>query len=276
MSLERFAAKVTPEDVTAALKRDGVAIVESLVDADTIDRVVSELRPEFDRVGTTTQSDFNGYSTLRIDSVLAYSPTSADLIGNPLVLKVADAILLSNCINYRIGSNTGIEIHLGETQQVLHRDDSIYPLRVPGVEWQFSALWALDEFTIENGATHLVPWSHRQFDPDFMPAPEESVQAPMPRGSLLLYLGSVWHGGGANHSQHPRMGLINTYVLGWLRQEVNQYLDIPQDVVARYPEHIRRLIGYQMHGDILGYHSDDSNPNPAWITDWQRSGLPRS
>ncbi len=276
MSLERFAAKVTPEDVTAALKRDGAAIVESLVDADTIDRVVSKLRPEFDRVGTTTQSDFNGYSTLRIDSVLAYSPTSADLIGNPLVLKVADAILLSNCINYRIGSNTGIEIHLGETQQVLHRDDSIYPLRVPGVEWQFSALWALDEFTIENGATHLVPLSHRQFDPEFVPAPEESVQASMPRGSLLLYFGSVWHGGGANHAQHPRMGLINTYVLGWLRQEVNQYLDIPQDVVARYPEHIRRLIGYQMHGDILGYHSEDTNPNPAWIADWQRSGLPRS
>ncbi len=276
MSLERFAAKVTPEDVTAALKRDGAAIVESLVDADTIDRVVSELRPEFDRFGTTTQSDFNGYSTLRIDSVLAYSPTSADLIGNPLVLKIADAILLSNCINYRIGSNTGIEIHLGETRQVLHRDDSIYPLRVPGVEWQFSALWALDEFTIENGATHLVPWSHRQIDLEFVPAPEESVQAQMPRGSLLLYLGSVWHGGGANHSQHPRMGLTNTYVLGWLRQEVNQYLDIPQDVVARYPEHIRRLIGYQMHGEMLGYHSEDTNPNPAWITDWQRSGLPRS
>ncbi len=276
MSLERFAANVTPEDVTAALKRDGAAIVESLVNADTIDRVVSELRPEFDRVGTKTQSDFNGYSTLRIDSVLAYSPTSADLVGNPLVLKIADEILLSNCINYRIGSNTGIEIHPGETRQVLHRDDSIYPLRVPGVEWQFSALWALDEFTIENGATHLVPWSHRQFDLEFVPAPEESVQAQMPRGSLLLYLGSVWHGGGANHSQHPRMVLINTYVLGWLRQEVNQYLDIPQDVVARYPEHIRRLIGYQMHGDILGYHSEDTNPNPAWITDWRRSGLPRS
>lgn len=275
MSLERFAANVTPEAVTAALKRDGAAIVESLVNADTINRVVAELRPEFDRVGTTTQSDFNGYSTLRIDSVLAYSPTSADLIGHPLVLAVADAILLPNCINYRIGSNTGIEIHPGETQQVLHRDDSIYPLRVPGVEWQFSALWALDEFTNENGATHVVPGSYRQIDLDFVPAREESVQAPMPRGSLLFYLGSVWHGGGANRSQHPRMGLVNTYALGWLRQEVNQYLDIPQDVVARYPEHIRRLIGYQMHGDILGYHCADSNPNSAWITDWQRSGLQR-
>ena len=276
MSLERFAAKVTPEDVTAALQRDGGVIIESLADADTIDRVVSELRPEFDRVGKNTQSDFNGYSTLRVDSPLAYSPTSAELIGNPLVLKVADEILLANCINYRIGSNTGIEIHLGESQQVLHRDDSIYPLRVPGVEWQFSAMWALNEFTIENGATHVVPSSHRQFDPDFVPAREDSVQAAMPRGSLLLYLGSVWHGGGANHSQHPRMGLINTYALGWLRQEVNQYLDIPQDVVARYPEHIRRLIGYQMHGEMLGYQSNDSNPNAAWIADWQRSGLPKS
>ena len=190
------------------------------------------------------------------------------------MLAVADRILLPNCINYRIGSNSGIEIYPGEARQVLHRDDSIYPLRMPDVEWQFSALWALDDFTIENGATHVVPQSHQMVDPTIVPASEESVQASMPKGSLLLYLGSVWHGGGANRSQRPRMGLINTYALGWLRQEVNQYLDIPPDVAARYPEHIRRLIGYQMHGDSLGYHRSDK-VNLAWVTDWQRSGLPR-
>ena len=272
MKLERFTADATPAAVVATLECDGAAIVESLVDTAVIDRAVTELRPQFDRAGTETQGDFNGYDTLRIASVLGYSPTSADLIGHPLVLAVADAILLPHCVNYRIGSNTGIEIHPGETQQVLHRDDSIYPLRVPGIEWQFSALWALDDFTAENGATHVVPRSHRQIDPDIVPAPEASVQAPMPKGSLLLYLGSAWHGGGANRARHPRMGLVNTYALGWLRQEVNQYLDIPQDILGRYPEHIRRLIGYQKHGEHLGYHR--ANGNPAWIADWQRSGLP--
>ena len=186
MSLERFKADVTPETVIAALNRDGAVIIESLANDVTIDRVVDEFRPEFDRVGTAVQNDFNGYTTLRIASVLGFSPTSADLIGHPLVLEVADSILLPNCVNYRIGSTSGIEIHPGEAQQVLHRDDSMYPLRVPGVEWQFSALWALDDFTIENGATHVVPQSHLQIDSEIVPvseeiapATEESVQASM-------------------------------------------------------------------------------------------------
>ncbi|MEQ9490966.1 MAG: phytanoyl-CoA dioxygenase family protein [Alphaproteobacteria bacterium] len=273
MSLERVRADASHETIIAALDRDGAVIVESLAGDRTIGRVVDELRPEFDRVGTAAQNDFNGYRTLRISSVLGYSPASADLIAHPLVLAIADSFLLPSCINYRIGSTTGIEIHPGEKQQVLHRDDSIYPLRVPGTEWQISALWALDDFTVENGATHVVPKSHKLFDPDFTPASAESVQAPMPKGSLLLYLGSVWHGGGANRSQGPRMALINTYALGWLRQEVNQYLDIPADVAARYPEHIRRLLGYQMHGDHLGFNRA-ANRSPAWVADWKRSGLP--
>ena len=273
MSLERFKADAMPETIIAALNRDGAVIVESLADEMTIDRVVDEFRPEFDRVGTAVQNDFNGYTTLRIASVLGFSPTSADLIAHPLVLAIADSLLLPSCINYRIGSTSGIEIHPGEAQQVLHRDDSIYPLRVPGIEWQFSALWALDDFTVENGATHVVPMSHQLVDPDIAPAAEESVQASMPKGSLLLYLGSAWHGGGANRSPRPRMALINTYALGWLRQEVNQYIDVPSDVAARYPEHIRRLMGYQMHGDDLGHHRTD-NVNPAWVSDWKRSGLP--
>jgi ectoine hydroxylase-related dioxygenase (phytanoyl-CoA dioxygenase family) len=274
MCLERLEADVLPDTVVAALNRDGAVIIESIVGDATIDRIVDEFRPEFDRVGTAVQNDFNGYSTLRIASVLGCSPSSADLIAHPLVLAIADSILLPSCFSYRIGSNSGIEIHPGEARQVLHRDDTIYPLRMPGVEWQFSALWALDDFTIENGATHVVPNSHQLIDPSIVPASEDSVQAAMPRGSLLLYLGSAWHGGGANRSQHPRMGLVNTYALGWLRQEVNQYLDIPPDVAARYPEHIRRLIGYQMHGDDLGYHRSDKR-NPAWVSDWQRSGLPK-
>lgn len=280
MSLERFEADVAPEIVVAALNRDGAVIIESLVDDMTIDRVVGEYRPEFDRVGKAVQNDFNGYTTLRIASVLGFSPTSADLIGHPLVLAVADSLLLPNCINYRIGSNSGIEIHPGEAQQVLHRDDTIYPVRIPGIEWQFSALWALDDFTVENGATHVVPQSHLQPDSEIIPvseevapATEDSVQASMPKGSLLLYLGSAWHGGGANRSERPRMALVNTYALGWLRQEVNQYIDVPSDVAAQYPEHIRRLMGYQMHGDDLGYHRSDKG-NPAWVSDWQRSGLP--
>ncbi|WP_268890610.1 phytanoyl-CoA dioxygenase family protein [Curvivirga aplysinae] len=88
-------------------------------------------------------------------------------------------------------------------------------------------------------------------------------QAVMPKGSVVVYLGSTIHGGGANKSTSSRSGLINTYSLGWLRQEENQYLTIPREIADSYPEHIRRLIGYQVHGDHLGVYPGD--PDGKWF-----------
>ena len=120
------------------------------------------------------------------------------------------------------------------------------------MELQVSAMWALSDFTIENGATHVLPGSHRGPPRSATTNVAHTVQATMAKGSLLLYLGSVLHGGGANNSDLPRMGLVNTYALGWLRQEENHYLAIPRAIADSYPEHIRRLMGYQPHGPILG------------------------
>jgi len=171
-------------------------------------------------------------------------------------------VLLPYCDSYRIGSCTAIEICPGEKDQTLHRDDDFYPMRIPNVEFQLSAMWALDDFTLENGATRVVPGSNdlRKI-PDVEAA--DVVQAVMSRGSVLYYLGSTIHGGGANRSQSTRSGLITTYSLGWLRQEENQYLSIPRDVADSYPEHIRRLMGYQAHGKYLGVYPDD--PDGRWF-----------
>jgi ectoine hydroxylase-related dioxygenase (phytanoyl-CoA dioxygenase family) len=106
--------------------------------------------------------------------------------------------------------------------------------------------------TAENGATRVIPGSHRHSDP-WPPDEAGLVQAEMPTGSALFYMGSTWHGGGANRSDAPRMGLINTYSLGWLRQETNQYLAVPPEIAAQYPPRIRRLIGYARHSPILGF-----------------------
>lgn len=84
----------------------------------------------------------------------------------------------------------------------------------------------------------------------------------MPKGSALLYLGSLWHNGGANRSNKPRMGLVNTYALGWLRQEENQYLTVPREIADSYPERVRRHMGYESHGLILGVYPGD--PDGHW------------
>ena len=241
MSLPTFTGETPAADVVAALREQGAAIVTRLVGDD-----------EFDARGRLVEDDFNGYQTLRISSVLGYAPSTAALIAHPLVLAVADAVLRPHCLAYRIGSTTGIEIHPGEADQVLHRDDSIYPIDLPGLETQIGVMWSLTDFTEENGATRVVPGSHalsRDGERDL----SNVVQAACPRGSALFYLGSTWHGGGANRSNAPRTGLINTYALGWLRQEVNQYLEVPPEIAVRYDETVRRLLGYTKHGDMLGH-----------------------
>ena len=259
MSLESFDRSVSSDLVIAALRRDGAAIVREQVDAEVAAAVLQDLREPFDTEGTLQQSDFNGYKTLRLGRILALSRTAAELVGHPRVLEVADAILLAHCLNYRIGSLTAIEVWPGEGEQRLHTDDVIYPIRMPGMELQLSALWALDDFSTENGATRVLPGSHerRSFVP---PRLADLVQAVMPRGSVLFYLGSTLHGGGANRTARPRAGLVNTYALGWLRQEENQYLQVPRALAETYPETIQRLLGYQSHGLVGGYQG----PDGAW------------
>jgi ectoine hydroxylase-related dioxygenase (phytanoyl-CoA dioxygenase family) len=260
--IQTFDRNTSINDVVDALLRDGGVIVEGQAEPDVIDAVSGELRPHFGEQGHKFQNDFNGYKTLRLGDVLGLSRASAELIAHPRVMAVADAVLLGHCTSYRIGSCTGIEIHPGEEDQVLHRDDDFYPIRIPGVEYQIGVMWALDDFTLENGATRIVPGSQgtREIS-DFEEA--EVVQATMTKGSALFYLGSTVHGGGANRSLAPRCGLINTYSLGWLRQEVNQYLTIPRDIADSFPENIRRLMGYQPHGEYLGVYPDD--PDGHWF-----------
>ena len=262
MPLQYFDPNADTADVIMALRSDGAAIIRNQVGTDVTDAVSAELRSEFDNAGKCDESDFNGYTTLRVGRILGVSPTSADLVAHPRVMEVADAILLEHCLNYRIGSLTGIEIHPGETDQFLHVDDGIYPLRIPGMQFQVSAMWALDDFTEENGATRVALGSHLDSETNRYNTAEEAfaddiVQAVMPKGSVLFYMGTTWHGGGANQSDKPRSGLINTYALGWLRQEENQYLNVSREIAEQHSETIQRLMGYQLHRTLGAFqHSD--------------------
>ena len=260
--LSTFEATSNIDEILGALGRDGGVIISNQVSHKTVDAVASELRQAFDAQGHKFQNEFNGYKTLRLGGILGISRAAAELIAHPRVLEITDAMLLPNCENYRIGSSTAIEIYPGEEEQELHRDDDFYPLKIPNVEFQLSAMWALDDFTVENGATRIVPESQGQME--ITPAMETRVvQAVMTKGSVLFYLGSTVHGGGANASLLPRKGLITTYSLGWLRQEENQYLTISREVADSFPEHIRRLMGYQAHGKYLGVYPDD--PDGRWF-----------
>lgn len=265
-TLASFGRGTPATEVLAALRRDGAAVVREKIAPELADTVLRELRPHFDEQGRASENDFNGYHTLRLACVLAHAPSSAALIAHPLVMEIADAVLLSHCLSYQVGSTTAIEIWPGETQQVLHRDDTIYPMRLPGMELQIGAMWALQDFTARNGATRVVLGSHHLELEDSESVSEERIrEAVMPKGSVLFYMGRTVHGGGANRSAAPRAGLINTYSLGWLQPEVNHCLTYSPDLVKRFPEPIPRLMGYQSHGQHLGLFPGD--PDGCWIDD---------
>jgi ectoine hydroxylase-related dioxygenase (phytanoyl-CoA dioxygenase family) len=268
MKLQYFDTDAPDRDVIEALERDGACVVLNQASTETIDAVNADFRAPFDELGRHDEDDFHGYKTLRIAGILGISRAAADLVEHPRVLAVADAVLLPNCENYRIGSLSGIEILPGEDDQVLHVDDSIYPLRLGSTQLQISAMWALEDFTVENGATRVVPGSHRTPVYTGFRMEEsvgEIVQAVMPRGSLLLYLGSTLHGGAANRSEAPRAGLINTYALGWLRQEENQYLNVPREVAETHSTTIQRLMGYCRHASPGGSLGSWQNPDGSWV-----------
>lgn len=253
------------KEIVSRLRCDGAVIVRDLVQPELVDRIRAELRPELDASGLRTKSDFNGSLTLRSGRVLAAAPSAAAIVEHDMVVNVADEILLPYCATYQVGSLTAIEILPGEAAQALHRDDSLFPITSAGMELQIGVMWALDDFTEENGATRVVLGSHRFLRSWHLPGLGNWEMAVMPKGSALFYLGSTWHGGGANRSSAPRMGLINVYSLGWLRQESNQYLMTPPDVAAQFSPRLRALLGYTPHGmgdDRIGKFLGEC---PAWV-----------
>jgi len=254
MRVMRTAADV--DEVVQGLEEDGYAIVEGVLSPGE----VVAARADMLRVLETTptgRNTFEGYGTKRVYALFAKTRVWDDPATSPLLLGVLDRVLGTG---YQLSAPTGIQIGPGEVAQVLHRDDSIYPLPRPHGEVVLNTMWPLDDFTEANGATRIVPGSHRSHEPP--PPGTPTVPAEMLAGSVMFYTGSVWHGGGANRTDRPRLGVILEYVAGWLRPQENHLLAVPRDVAAQLPERLQELLGYGIYPPFVGY-VDGRHPRRA-------------
>jgi ectoine hydroxylase-related dioxygenase (phytanoyl-CoA dioxygenase family) len=240
-------ATATVADVLADLHRDGYSIVPGLLDRDEAAAVRAELSAIAEPIPYGRNS-FEGFHTQRIYALFAKTRAFDGPAIHPLVVGVLDEVLR----HYQLSAPTGIMIGPGEPDQILHHDDSVYPLPRPHEQVVVTTMWPLDDFTEANGATRLVPGSHRWTDrqPD---DGTEVVRAEMPAGSVMFYLGTLWHGGGANRTDRPRLGVILEYVASWLRPQENHILAVAPDVVATLPEGLQELLGYNVYPPFLGY-----------------------
>jgi ectoine hydroxylase-related dioxygenase (phytanoyl-CoA dioxygenase family) len=249
--LSYFDPQVGADEVTTVLNAEGAAIVKNFLAPDLVARIRSEIEPKLP-TAFLGQDAFTGIRTRRLGGLTVKAPTFAKLLTHPLMLGICDRILQPHCSLYQLAATQAIEIGAGEPAQVLHRDDIIYSIPQPHPEFEVLFILALTEFTAENGATRIVPGSHR-WGPERVAHDEESVPAVMPAGSVVFFLGSTWHSGGHNRSTSPRVGMFAKYSLGHLRQEENQFLIAPPDIARTLTPELRGLIGYKVGSPYLGY-----------------------
>ncbi|NVJ98988.1 MAG: phytanoyl-CoA dioxygenase family protein [Alphaproteobacteria bacterium] len=259
-------------DIIETIKDQGYFIIENLMPKDKLDACRGVLDPMF--AGQRTgRNQFEGFKTQRIYSLPKYGPALWPFFNNEDVLKIIKPLLWGDCL---ITAALAANVLPGEQPQAFHVDDGFYPVPRPRAAFSVGAIWAMDDFTAENGATQLIPYSHLWGDDqhpegvlgtfdafqvkepgkaDGWATPENTriVTAEMPRGSVLIFLGSLWHRAGGNVSDGARLGLFPQYCAAWARQQENFFLSVPKETVAKMPEDMQALLGYQIHPPFMGH-----------------------
>lgn len=258
-SLSHVPSDVAPEIIVERLQRDGGLIVDGVVSADHLAKIRGELAPHVE-AAKAGRDEFAGYQTRRVGALMARSPACRDLALHPLVHAACTQFLEPYCDSVQLHFTQAVSIGPGQGGQPLHRDRGVWGSYIPrSIETQFSTIWAISDFTEASGATQVVPGS-QSWDRHREPEPHEIVSAEMSAGSVLLYTGSILHGGGKNRSDGHRLGVLLHYAPSWLRQEENQYLSCPPGVARDLSPELRALIGYSKGGPILGFFSSPAGP----------------
>ncbi|WP_197516942.1 phytanoyl-CoA dioxygenase family protein [Mycobacterium sp. E2699] len=275
IAVRSVCADSSPTDIAKVLNEDGCVVIANLASGETMDQIRGELEPYL-AATSGGNTDFLGATTRRTGALIARSPTARTLMTHPTIIETLDLVLGDHASTFQIDLTQLVTIGPGEPAQMIHRDQwSFDRYRFPtGFEAEVGTMWAVTDFTEEMGATRMVVGSHRwEDDPDEVD-PALSSPAVMTKGSVLMYTGSVFHGGGANTTQTSRIGMNVGYSVGWLRQEENQYLACPPEIARTLPEGLLRLMGYQRGAYSIGYVDDMREPldwlygSRAYISDF--------
>ena len=240
-----------------AVAADGYTIIEDAFDAAFADAVRADLeRLEDELQIVPARNDFEGSKTVRIYNLLVHGKAFEQVPVHRNVLPIIEGVLDPQCL---ISSLSSIAICAGETPQPIHADDQLMPIPKPHPPTVCNSMWALTDFTEANGATRIMPGTHLADSSPTYGQAYDSIPAEMAKGSVLIWHGSLWHGGGANTTDERRVGLAMNYCAGYIRQQENQQLGIPREIAAGFEERLQRLCGYSVYNALIG-HIDKHDP----------------
>ena len=248
---------VTPEGAKREIDEVGYTIVEDAIAPEVLDALSDRLdRLEHNLGAVPATNSFEGTRTVRIYNLLAHGPEFARIPVEPAILPLVEHVFDPGLL---VSSLSSIAIDPGETAQPIHADDQVIPLPKPHPATVCNTMWALTDFTEANGATRVIPGSHlADHSPDFG-RHYDSVPAEMARGSVLVWHGSLWHGGGANSTSERRVGIAMNYCAGYIRQQENQQLGIPLATLRTFPPRLQELCGFGIYRGLIG-HIDKQLP----------------
>ena len=238
------------------VRSDGFTIVENAISPDLIDhlnKALERLEQELD--AKPARNDFEGHRTVRIYNLLAHGAPFDQVPVHDSVLPIVEGVLDEGCL---VSSLSSIAIDPGESAQPIHADDMVIPLEKPHRPIVCNSMWALTDFTEANGATRIAPKTHLEPNPVYGGACD-TIPAEMAKGSVLIWDGALWHGGGANTTQTRRTGLAMNYCAGFIRQQENQQLGLSPDLVKAFSPRLQELVGYGVYRGLIG-HIDKKSP----------------
>ncbi|HEY8516104.1 MAG TPA: phytanoyl-CoA dioxygenase family protein [Candidatus Binatia bacterium] len=258
---------LTQAEIDAHLQRiakDGYTIVENAIEPDLVDALAADLvRLEKELGIEPANNDFEGSKTWRIYNLLVHGKLWERVPVHENVLPIVEGVLDPGCL---VSSLSSIAIGPGEKAQPIHADDQLMPLPKPHVATVCNSMWALTDFTEENGATRVIPGSHLFDRSPTYGKHYDSIPAEMKKGSVLIWHGSLWHGGGANRTNERRVGIAMNYCAGWIRQQENQQLGIPREIARGFSPRLRELVGYGVYRMLIG-HIDKRTPAEVLLGD---------
>jgi ectoine hydroxylase-related dioxygenase (phytanoyl-CoA dioxygenase family) len=231
------------------LCREGFVVLPAVIGPEEISRIREQLAPYLDG-RLFGRNEFEGFRSERVYALLAKAPAIATLVEHPAVLALLDELLHPG---YLLSANLAINVHPGETAQSWHTDDGYCRIQRPRPPMGVSAIWAIDEFTDDNGATELIPGSHTWDSEPARVDDRDIERVVMPAGSVVVFFGTLLHRGGANRSNRSRLAVTPQYCEPWIRQIETMSLAVPPAVASTFSSRVQALLGYGIYPPFIGY-----------------------
>jgi ectoine hydroxylase-related dioxygenase (phytanoyl-CoA dioxygenase family) len=253
------------QDHLRRIAEEGFTILPNAIEPELVDEIGETLlKLEHDLGIVPADNLFEGLRTTRVYNLLVHGRTFEKIPVHPKVLPVVEGVLDPGLL---ISSLSSIAIGPGEQAQPIHADDQLIPLNRPHIPIICNTMWAITDFTEANGATRLIPGSHLMNEAPNLLERYETIPAEMTKGSVLVWVGSLWHGGGANATKSRRVGIAMNYCAGYIRQQENQQLGVPPQLVKTFQRRLQELIGYSVYkgqNPAKSVLSEDEDVQMVW------------